>query len=58
MSDAITNLLKDLDLTPEIVSGLDYLFIPYFASTHSHHFLMGLAPKQRFVFIIDSCMNT
>jgi hypothetical protein len=30
---------------------LDYLFIPY--HSHSHYILLGIVPKERFLFAID-----
>jgi hypothetical protein len=56
--EALTLLLQNIGLTPKSVLELDYLFIPYFDSDMEHHVLIGLAPKQGFVFIIDSCTNS
>jgi hypothetical protein len=55
---ACTRLLQNIGHTPASVLDLDYLFIPYFEYDQEHHVLVGLAPKQGFVFIIDSCDNT
>jgi len=56
--EAATHLLERIGHTPQSVLELDYLFIPYFDPDMEHHILIGLAPKQGFVFIIDSCTNT
>jgi hypothetical protein len=49
----IERFLADLEMTVSQVQELDYLFLPYFFD--AHHVLMGIAPKQGFTFIIDSC---
>jgi len=45
--------LNDARSTPSRILEMDYLFIPYY-DEHMHHVLMGIAPKQGFVFIINS----
>lgn len=58
MTTALLNMLNTLGLTRENIQKLDYLFIPFHHWENQHFFLMGLAPKQGFVFLIDSCTNT
>ncbi|KAL2063170.1 hypothetical protein VTL71DRAFT_6242 [Oculimacula yallundae] len=47
-----TEILEALDLAGENFKNLDYLLIPF--SNTVHHALLGFAPRQKFVFIIDS----
>ncbi|KAI9055625.1 hypothetical protein LZ554_000569 [Drepanopeziza brunnea f. sp. 'monogermtubi'] len=50
--DALDQVLGDIDLHEGNFFELDYLFIP--VDNGSHHMLVGVAPKQKFVFAIDS----
>jgi len=58
MASALVRMLENLKFTPQSILALDYLFIPFYHWEKEHHLLMGIAPKQGFVFIIDSCSNT
>ena len=45
--------LEDIDCLGDKLRNLDYLFLPI-NSEGTHYFLSGIAPKQKFVFAIDS----
>lgn len=50
---AVARLLKAVNMTSSSFLSHDYLFIPYIAD-QAHYVLLGFAPQQRFVFIMDS----
>jgi hypothetical protein len=52
-SEAISGLPKIIGLIKSSFLTLDYLFVPYLAD-ESHYGLIGIAPEQHFVFVIDS----
>jgi hypothetical protein len=54
MNAGFNAFLNQARTTPSKIMEMDYLFIPYYDQSHSHHVLMGIAPKQGFVFIINS----
>ncbi|KUJ20823.1 uncharacterized protein LY89DRAFT_779519 [Mollisia scopiformis] len=51
----IRRVLDKIDCNGANFLNLDYLFIPYYEDTMNHFWLMGIAPKQKFCFLIDSC---
>jgi hypothetical protein len=52
-SKAITDIFKARNLTAPTFMLLDYLFIP-FKEADSHYVLIGIAPRQHFIFVIDT----
>ncbi|KAH7323719.1 hypothetical protein BKA65DRAFT_567569 [Rhexocercosporidium sp. MPI-PUGE-AT-0058] len=50
-----TKILKDMDCTGEKFFKLDYLFIVY--TDGGHYRVLGLAPKQKYAFSIDSVQD-
>lgn len=50
---AFIRKLEDIDCLGDSLRNLDYLFLPT-NSEGTHYFLVGIAPKQKFVFAIDS----
>jgi hypothetical protein len=53
----IARVFRELDVDENNFMNLDYLFIPHFEEGTAHHYLVGIAPKQRFLFVIDSCFR-
>ncbi|PVH79209.1 hypothetical protein DL98DRAFT_632881 [Cadophora sp. DSE1049] len=51
----LTKILQEIDADPANSRTLDYLFIPVHISG-AHMVLIGLAPKQKFAFVLDSHM--
>ncbi|KAE8444564.1 hypothetical protein EG329_014488 [Mollisiaceae sp. DMI_Dod_QoI] len=51
----VGRILNGIDCNGSNFMALDYLFIPYYDEGREHFFLMGIAPKQKFCFVIDSC---
>ncbi|KAF8851801.1 hypothetical protein BDZ45DRAFT_133677 [Acephala macrosclerotiorum] len=49
----ITKILTALNATGDNFWSLDYLFVPFEEQDRKHWILMGIAPKQKFFFIID-----
>ena len=52
----VARVLRESNITKSTFLKADYIFIPHIASD-AHYVLMGFAPKQQFVFVIDS-VNT
>lgn len=52
---AIGRVFRELNIDGENFMELDYLFIPRFDDFADHHYLAGIAPKQKFAFVMDSC---
>jgi hypothetical protein len=52
-SEAITNILNERNLNGPNFMNLDYLFIPYL-ETETHYILIGIAPKQQYIFAVDT----
>lgn len=52
----ILKLFQDLDIDGPNFMDTDYIFMPQGAGSNHHH-LVGIAPKQNFVFIMDSCFR-
>ena len=50
---AVSRLLNTVKMTSAKFHSHDYLFIPYIAD-EAHYILVGFAPQQRFVFLMDS----
>lgn len=55
--DAI-DLLENMGCVREKFMNLDYLFIPFHDTSIGHYSLLGLAPKQKYAFVIDSLTQT
>ncbi|KAH7357197.1 hypothetical protein BKA65DRAFT_580609 [Rhexocercosporidium sp. MPI-PUGE-AT-0058] len=55
--DAI-DLLENIGCVREKFMNLDYLFIPFHDTNIGHYSLLGLAPKQKHGFVIDSLTQT
>jgi hypothetical protein len=53
MTTEIDKSLTNHNLQRDKLMSLDYLFISYFWDDKSHWLLLGIAPKQRFVFALD-----
>ncbi|CZT41087.1 uncharacterized protein RSE6_00772 [Rhynchosporium secalis] len=53
----LKRMLHEVDCTPENFKSLDYLFIPIH-HRDKHMLLIGIAPKQKFAFVIDSYMRS
>ncbi|CZT08540.1 hypothetical protein WAI453_007177 [Rhynchosporium graminicola] len=52
---ALDDLLLSINCTADNFRELDYLFIPVVDDYQAHAFLMGLAPKQKYAFRLNSC---
>ncbi|KAH9211337.1 hypothetical protein DL95DRAFT_464928 [Leptodontidium sp. 2 PMI_412] len=52
----LTRMLEEINCTPTNFRNLDYHFIPIH-DKGTHMMLMELAPKQKFAFVVDSCMG-
>ncbi|KAL2072669.1 hypothetical protein VTL71DRAFT_12012 [Oculimacula yallundae] len=51
---ALDQVLDNIDLTQQNFRELDYLFIPIVDQGYAHAILVGLAPRQKYAFFLDS----
>ncbi|KAH7407210.1 hypothetical protein BKA64DRAFT_640146 [Cadophora sp. MPI-SDFR-AT-0126] len=59
-TDAI-DLLQNMECVGDKFRNLDYLFVPYhneYLGEHGHYCLLGIAPKQKYIFAIDGAIQT
>ncbi|KAE8454668.1 hypothetical protein EG329_000291 [Mollisiaceae sp. DMI_Dod_QoI] len=54
LSGDIRGILSAKRITKENFQTLDFLFIPYIDKCNGHYMLLGFAPKQRYMFLVDS----